>query len=201
MVKDHASSTRFASLDMTDPYLIVLVFVALMTITLILHILLKYLQADTTSMNPNQTLFAGQGEKGCRPKFKSDGKWHLTMNLRRPNRDGWLEVDDQYLLDHSIRSKLLDDKKAAVLQCQPGSDAACSEVLEVVVENLTTNFPEKYRAWPSLSAVEKVEIVATGEVFRVKAPFHGIEPLEVAARLAVEDFNILIKGPKDEHTL
>ncbi len=123
------------------------------------------------------------------------------MNLRRPNRDGWLEVDDQYLLDHSIRSKLLDDKKGAVLRCQPGSDAACSEVLEVVVENLTTNFPEKYRAWPSLSEVERVEIVATGEVFRIKAPFHGMEPLEIAARLAVEDLNILVKGPKDEHTL
>ena len=136
-----------------------------------------------------------------RPKFKESGKWHLTMDLRKPERETWLEMDDQYLLEHGIRSKLLNDKKSAVLQCRPESEAACVETLELVVRDLTTNFPQQYRAWPSPSNAEMIEIVATGEVFPVKAPFHGITPLEVAARLAGEDFNILIKGGKDEHTL
>ena len=142
-----------------------------------------------------------QTVKESRPKFKEGGKWHLTMDLRKPERDTWLEMDDQYFLEHSIRSKLLNEKKSAVLQRQPGSEAACAEVLELVAHDLITNFPQHFRARPSTSKLEMVEIVATGEVFRVRAPFHEMEPLEIAARLAGEDLNILIKGGKDEHTL
>ena len=136
-----------------------------------------------------------------RPKFKQCEKWHLTMNVRRSGNEPWLESDGQYLRDHAIRSELLDDQKSAVLQCRPGSEAACIEALEMIAHELTINFPDQYRAWPSLSKVETVEILATGEVLEVRPPFGGMEPLEVAVRLAVEDFNVLIKGGKDEHTL
>lgn len=197
---EYPVSVRLTSLPKIDLSSIVGFFLVLLVIALVRHALLKYLKANTTSMEASDNSSTKQGVMESRPKFKPTGKWHLTMNLRRPELERWLEVDDQYLLDHGVRSNLLDNQKSAVLQCRPGSEAACAEVLELVVQNLTTNYPDKYRAWPSPSNVEMVEIVATGEFFRVAAPFE-MEPLEVAARLAVEDFNILIKGQADEHTL
>ena len=201
ILADRLVSPLVAPLVLHDPSSILLFSLLIFAIALIRHTLMQYSKADTSAMNIPRDICAEQEVKESRPKFKQGGKWHLTMNLRKPNMGRWLEADDQYLLEHDIRSKLLDDKKSAVLQCLPGSEAACTEALELVVQDLITKFPEKYRAWPSASDVETVEIMATGEVFRARAPFCGMGPLEVAARLAAEDFNILIKGHKDEHTL
>lgn len=201
ILTDRSVSTLFAPLVLNDPSYILLFSLLIFAIALIRDTLVQYFKASTSAMNIPGALSAKQEVKESRPKFKQGGRWHLTMNLRKPEVGRWLEVDDQYLLEHGIRSKLLDDKKSAVLQCRLGSEAACTEALELVVQDLITKFPDKYRAWPSPSDVETVEIVATGEVFRARAPFHGMGPLEVAVRLAVEDFNILIKGHKDEHTL
>lgn len=196
-----SASTQIASLVLTHPSWFLPFSLVFFAVALFRHTVMHSLKAGTSSISSVHDVPVEQGVKESRPKFKQSEKWHLTMELRKPETETWLEVDDQYLPEHGIRSKLLDEKRSAVLQCRPGSEAACAEVLELVVQDLTTNFPQQYRAWPSPSNVEMVEIVATGELFRVRAPFQGIEPLEVAARLAGEDFNILIKGGKDEHTL
>lgn len=133
--------------------------------------------------------------------FETSGKYHMTMGLRRSDLGRWLEIDDQYLTEHNIRSTLLDNHKSQVLQCRPGSEAACTEVLDLVVDFLTRTYPAQFRHQSSLVGGDLVEVVATGEVFRVTAPFDGLDPLEIAARLAMEDFNILIKGKDNVHTL
>ena len=125
----------------------------------------------------------------------------MTMGLRRSDLGRWLAVDDQYLIEHNIRSTLLDHHKSRVLQCRPSSEAACIEVLDLVVDFLTRNYPAQFRHHSSWTGSDLVEIVASGEVFRVSAPFDGLDPLEIAARLAMEDFNVLIKGKDNVHTL
>lgn len=196
-----SASTRIASLILTHPSWFLLFSLACFAIALSRRTLKQSSKAGTSSMSSLDDTPATPTVKESRPKFREGGKWHLTMDLRKPERETWLEMDDQYLPEHNIRSKLLNEKKSAVIQRQPGSEAACAEVLELVAQDLTTNFPQQFKAWPSPSELEMVEIVATGEVFRVRAPFREMEPLEVAARLAGEDLNILIKGGKDEHTL
>lgn len=138
---------------------------------------------------------------GARRAFKTGGRYHMTMELRKSDLEGWLDVDEKYAAFHNIRSQLLDDKKCRVLQCLPGSEAACVEVLDLVVESLTQRFPEKFKAHFSFFKIQFVEVVATCEIFEVTAPFNGLEPLEIAARLAMEDLNILVKGEDNIHTL
>lgn len=125
----------------------------------------------------------------------------MTMGLRRSDLGRWLEIDDQYLIKHNIRSAILDNHKCQVLQCRPGSEAACVEVLDLVVDFLTLTYPAQFRDQSSSTGRDLIEVVATGEVFKVRAPFDGLDPLEIAARLAMEDFNILIKGKDNVHTL
>lgn len=125
----------------------------------------------------------------------------MTMDLRNSDLGQWLNVDEKYAAWHGIRSELLDKKGSRVLQSRPGSKAACIEVLDLVVDFLIEKFPCHFRPRFSRSKVEFVEVVATNEVFHVQAPFDGLDPLEIAARLAMEDFNILIKGVDNMHTL
>lgn len=198
---EQAVRTQLAALILADPLYILLSSLAIWSIAILHHTVMHSFNGSSSSTTSPAEVAAQPGAKESRPKFKQGEKWHLTMNLRKPEKSMWLEVDDQYLRDHRVRCELLDNNKSAVLQCRPGSEAACIEVLEMVVQELTTNFPEKYRARPSTSNVETVEMLATGEVFAVRAPFRSMDPLEIAVRLAVEDLNILIKGGQDEHTL
>lgn len=133
--------------------------------------------------------------------FQTSGKYHMTMGIQRSDLGRWLEIDDQYLIEHNIRSTLLDHHKPRVLQCRPGSEAACIEVLELVVDFLTRTYPAQFRHQSSSAGGDLVEVIATGEVFRVSAPFDGLDPLEIAARLAMEDFSVLIRGKDNMHIL
>lgn len=158
-------------------------------------------EAAADSSKPIQALCQWPSAANNQRAFKTSGKYHMTMDLRRADLGRWLEIDDQYHVVHNIRSTLLDHHRSQVLQCRPGSEAACTEVLELVVDFLTRTYPAQFRRQSSSAGSDLVEIVATGEVFRVSAPFDGFDPLEIAARLAVEDFNILIKGQDNVHTL
>ena len=175
----------------------------LTTIGIIYYLWRQYRQheAEADSSKPIQASCQWPSAANAQRAFKTSGKYHMTMDLRRADLGRWLEIDDQYLVVHNIRSTLLDHHRSRVLQCRPGSEAACTEVLDLVVDFLTRNYPAQFRHQSSSAGSDLVEIVGTGEVFRVSAPFDGFDPLEIAARLAVEDFNVLIKGKDNVHTL
>lgn len=46
-----------------------------------------------------------------------------------------------------------------------------------------------------------MEIIRTGEIFKVGAPFYTMEPLEIAARLAMEDFSVLMTNGEGKNIL
>ncbi|MCJ1417869.1 hypothetical protein MMC32_004214 [Xylographa parallela] len=131
------------------------------------------------------------------------------MGLHKPKHDKWLTIDDNYLLEHDIKQRLLQNKKNSVVGHTQGAEAACEELLEVVAEYLTTNYPWLFRycARPGLQVqvcvenVDCVEIISTGEIFRLTAPFTHKTALETAAHLAMEDLNILCKGDNGQHVL
>lgn len=158
-------------------------------------------EADVNSTKLVQASSQRPSAANTKRAFQTSGKYHMTMGIRRSDLSRWLEIDDQYLIEHNIRSTLLDHHKPRVLQCRPGSEAACIEVLELVVDFLTRTYPAQFRHQSSLAEGDLVEVVTTGEVFQVSAPFDGLNPLEIAARLAMEDFNVLIKGKDNMHIL
>jgi len=123
------------------------------------------------------------------------------MGLRKPCTDTWLSVDEQYLAEHKIKSDLLEHKKDKLLNSSDISQAACEETLEVVVEYLTHTYPKSFKQYDHHTCGPCVEVIETGEIFGTRAPFVNMSPLEIAARLAMEDFNILMKDNNDEHLL
>ena len=128
-------------------------------------------------------------------KRKEEGKgirkYNMAMGIRKLNQEDWLRMDENFSLEHKIRSELLIKQKDKVLQCLPGSDEACFEALEGVVKYLTEKFPDTFHQSSSWSGCDRVHVVETGETFHIKPPFNNLQPLEIAARLTMEDLNIL----------
>ncbi len=128
--------------------------------------------------------------------------YQLTMSLRRSDPAKWLVIEDhQYFEQHHIRTKLLECKKPMVVQCRPRSEAACIEALGLVADFLTEKHPDKFRRCRISPELDSVEIIRTGEIFKVGAPFYTMEPLEIAARLAMEDFSVLMTNGEGKNIL
>lgn len=129
------------------------------------------------------------------PAVQQVGKpYYMTMGLKRLDTENWLTIDSEYMSEHVIRKELLDNDLPAVLQCLPGSELACTETLQIVVEFLVSQYPEKFTLKGSSNTLS-IHNTATKDTFSlVDVP----NPLELAARLAMEDFNILIKDPSDQ---
>jgi hypothetical protein len=120
----------------------------------------------------------------------------MAMGLKRLDQSNWLTLDSKYLPEHTIRGNLLNSaSRPDVIQCLPGSEAACNEVLETVTTFLTSRFPQNF-ILSGTSSEPKIHNHLTKETYPIgpKCP----NPLEIAARLSMEDFNILIKSPETE---
>lgn len=69
------------------------------------------------------------------------------------------------------------------------------------MEYLTETYSNSFKRYDRQGYGPCVEVIETGEIFRTRPPFVVMSPLEIAARLAMEDFNILMKDENDEHIL
>lgn len=126
------------------------------------------------------------------PPLKERTSTKMAMGLKRLDIDNWLTLDSNYLPEHSIRCNLLKTKKANVIQCLPGSEDACYEVLEIVSSFMSTRFPQHFTL-THLSHQPAIHNHLTNESFLIGRSCPN--PLETAAKLAMEDFNILMKNP------
>ncbi|KAF2843595.1 hypothetical protein M501DRAFT_926651 [Patellaria atrata CBS 101060] len=150
-------------------------------------------------------------------------RFDLTMGLRKP-KQRWLSHDENYERFWEVRRKILDskdrkgnrDKYGEVLQCLPGSEDACIELLEVVTNFLVKTYPSKFRFrgpmydYPLVSVIpvlktmfgEKraIENRKSGELFGL-GEWCDMPPMEIVARLCSEDFNILKKDSEGQHRL
>jgi hypothetical protein len=128
------------------------------------------------------------------PPLREKTSTRMAMGLKRLEESNWLTVDSKYLPEHTIRCRLLNStSRPSVIQCLPGSEAACHEVLETVAAFLTSRFPQHFsRSGTSLE--QKIHNHLTKEIYSIGP--HCPNPLEIAAKLSMEDFNVLIRHPQ-----
>jgi Protein of unknown function (DUF3445) len=119
------------------------------------------------------------------------------MGLKRLDQANWLTIDSSYLEEHRVRSSLLTHDISSVLRCLPGSEAACQEVLAVVTNFLTTRFPDSF-VFSGHGSHRQIHNLLSGEFFMLQ---DNPRPLETAARLAMEDFNILMRDDEGKYRL
>ena len=107
--------------------------------------------------------------------FPADGPPWLSMGLGRADEASWLVVDDERDEQLALRTQLLAERHAEVFAARPGTEAAGTEVLDLVAGWLARNAPQV-----------------------VAAPTEGtvaVHPLEAAGRLVQEDLVVMV--PRD----
>ena len=124
------------------------------------------------------------------------GKFHMTMGLRKMPEDDWLALDDLYHQEQELRRFLLGTDRNGVMQYLPGSELACEEALECIVNFMTRRYPQYFRLLKENPGY--IYNTLTNLTFKVKAPYEQ-HPLEVAAQLCMEDINLLLKGPGNDN--
>lgn len=125
------------------------------------------------------------------PPLRTRTSSRMAMGLKRLDESNWLTIDIAYLPEHSLRCHMLQYSRPNVLQCLPGTEAACHEVLDLVTSFLSKRFPEHFTINQSKSVIHNH---LTKESYIIGA--ECLNPMETAARLAMEDFNILEKDAK-----
>jgi len=122
------------------------------------------------------------------PPLRERTSCRMAMGLKRLDEDNWLTMDSNYLPEHQVRRGLLDNSLPRVVQCLPVSEVACYEVMDLVTSFLAERYPEHFTI--TLSP-PRIHNHLTGESHCIGS--QCINPMEIAARLAMEDFNVLMK--------
>ncbi|KAG4432037.1 hypothetical protein IFR05_012476 [Cadophora sp. M221] len=127
------------------------------------------------------------------PAMKERTHSRVAMGLKRLDESNWLTLDSNYLPEHALRLNFLTTCRSNVIECLPGSESACQEVLNIVTSFLSTRFPQHFAIISSPSGPKIINHL-TDEVYPIGPSCPN--PLEVAAKLSMEDFNILLRNPE-----
>lgn len=135
--------------------------------------------------------------------IKGRERYRVLMDIRKLDVQNWLTLDKNYMEEHAVRDDLLREKRDKVLQCLPESVQACQEALEEVSEFLCERYPNMFQ-----KVVEgdrtSIQNCMTGERFDIGGAAsggEGIDALEAAVRLTMEDLSILMMNEEAEYYL
>ncbi|OAX81480.1 hypothetical protein ACJ72_04185 [Emergomyces africanus] len=126
-------------------------------------------------------------------KIKGKARYRTNMGLKRLDQLNWLTIDKNYMEQHELRDALFRTQRIKVFQCLPEAEHACEELLHEVATYLCGRYPTIFEMGPDV-----VKITKTGEVFCLGNHTQKSAPLEVAARLAMEDLSILLENDSGE---
>lgn len=132
--------------------------------------------------------------------IKGREKYKITMGLRKADRENWLTIDNKYMEEHWVRDGLLREEREKVFQCLPESQEACKETRDEVISFLCERFPQMFEKIRTLNG-SAIHNKQTGEQFNLRHSKGGMEPLEIAARLAMEDFSVLLPNDEGQYCL
>lgn len=117
----------------------------------------------------------------------SDGVHRMAMGLMALSYDDWLEVDEFFAEHVAEKSRLLTEHYDEVFQAVAGSEAGQREVLDAVLEHMTSHHPGLIA-----SDGETVELKTIGERHRLSD--YVAAPMDLAGRLAQEDLCLMAPG-------
>ncbi|KAI1615730.1 alpha-1,2-mannosyltransferase [Exophiala viscosa] len=115
--------------------------------------------------------------------------YHQTMSLTKLEPNWWLEVESTYKERIAQRKGLYAEHGEAVLQWLPGSELACKELMEMVLQFLCARYPQHFELHSDKRTFEN-KILGTKQDVKAK------HPLLVLLDNVPEDFAITLRNPE-----
>ncbi|EED17580.1 conserved hypothetical protein [Talaromyces stipitatus ATCC 10500] len=114
--------------------------------------------------------------------------YHQTMSLKKLETDWWVELENTYKERIAQRKALYEKHGKDVLDWMPGSELACKELMEMVLQFICARYPQYFSIRDDRILVNK--ILETEQDIRSK------QPLEILMDNVPEDFAITLRDDK-----
>ncbi|KAJ5462830.1 hypothetical protein N7475_007774 [Penicillium sp. IBT 31633x] len=111
--------------------------------------------------------------------------YHQTMSLAKLETDWWIELENTYKSRIAQRKDLYAKNGRQVLDVMPGSELACKELMEMVLQFICARYPQYFTLVDK--RVLKNKILGTEQDVTAKPP------LEVLLDNVPEDFAIMLR--------
>ncbi|MCE7987392.1 MAG: DUF3445 domain-containing protein [Caldilinea sp. CFX5] len=116
------------------------------------------------------------------------GPFRMAMNLFPLDLAEWIELDSDLPAHLAEKRRLLAERPTEVFAAQPQALCGSQETLALLVEHLTTHFPQIYQC-----NAETITNQATGEQWQLTDS--SLHPLDLAGRLVQEDLCLMQRDP------
>ncbi|KAI1965400.1 hypothetical protein LOZ58_001247 [Ophidiomyces ophidiicola] len=131
-------------------------------------------------------------------RIKGFEKYRIRMGLKKMDQENWLTIDKDDMALQAIRNGLFETEKEKKVQCLPEARNACQEALEEVCGFLCRRHPTMFEI-SSSGTESRIKNKVTGEEYCLEEWNSSITPLEIAARLGMDDLTIILKNEKGAH--
>ncbi|KAJ5241285.1 uncharacterized protein N7469_002876 [Penicillium citrinum] len=111
--------------------------------------------------------------------------YHQTMSLTKLETDWWIELESTYKSRIAQRKDLFAKNGKAVLDALPGSELACKELMEMVLQYICARYPQHFTLIDK--RILKNRILNTEQDIRSKPP------LEILLDNVPEDFALMLR--------
>ncbi|KAI1777344.1 hypothetical protein F4818DRAFT_345527 [Hypoxylon cercidicola] len=118
--------------------------------------------------------------------------YHQTMSLTKLETDWWIELESTYKQRIAQRKALYAKHGTSVLGWLPGSELACKELMEMVLQFVCARYPQYF----SLSA-DKSQL--TNRILGTVSVIKEKHPLLILLDNIPEDFGIMLRNPETGH--
>ncbi|KAL0943584.1 uncharacterized protein CTRU02_201471 [Colletotrichum truncatum] len=110
--------------------------------------------------------------------------YHQTMSLTKMDTDFWIELESTYRERIAQRQELYAKHGSDVLGSLPGSELACKELMEMVLQFLCARYPTQFEI--------KANILKN-RILGTETNLDAREPLHVLLNNVPEDFGIMLR--------
>lgn len=102
--------------------------------------------------------------------------------------DWWLELESTYVDRIKQRLELFEEYGERIIQAQPGSETACKELMEMVVQFLCARYPQYF-------TFDRENLILHNKILEKDFKIKEMDPLHVVFNNCPEDFAIVLKNP------
>ncbi|KAK9859286.1 hypothetical protein MYU51_016479 [Penicillium brevicompactum] len=111
--------------------------------------------------------------------------YHQTMSLTKLETDWWIELENTYTSRIAQRKELYAKNGKQVLDAMPGSELACKELMEMVLQFVCARYPQYF------TLVDKR--ILQNRILGTEQDVTAKPPLEVLLDNVPEDFAIMLR--------
>ncbi|KAJ7090243.1 hypothetical protein B0H15DRAFT_837784 [Mycena belliarum] len=127
-------------------------------------------------------------ETKARPYRPFRWEYHQTMSLKKMDPDRWIELESTYRTRIHERMQLFHKHGKKIIDALPGSEAACRELMEMVIQYVCVRYPRQFQLESSG--------IFHNKILHLCSDTKTIQPLFFLLQHIPEDFLITLEDKK-----